>query len=804
MGHQQDDDLATSTNNNVRVQGRPRRESRNDLFSMDWKWRGQATGTEVDSSLSVKREEVGQVGGSGDRSGSGLFGLGIQAVAGTGADDRVGAQSLAAPSSSLLPSPNLVTPRATCATPAKSIRTAVLDSPSPPLSSLPSTPAPIRSGPAQIDSSLASNFDLNLDLNLDTNPEIELKVDLLSRRTKLGSGRYSNVHLGRFRSALNDDDTNDSRNDEQNSDNDQSKASFSLSEDMPDEQDGLNRTGWNICAIKVFNGDEEGWTMARKENEVGARLCREDGSNSIKTLGAGEAEEGRVLRRFGLVREDQVGQEEDLEQTLRKAGLLTGLHSRTGSGSGSMVGSPRPNVSLNQSRDAIIKGMDALGRGLPSRLILKEEEKRSVSDSKLVQRKTTPAQGIRARGRKSLGGDLPRPMLILEYLPGGTVESFVKRTPDKVDAALWRKWMKQGLQALDRMHRNGIVHCDLKPANLLLDDNLNLVVADFSSSVIIADENDPPTDGIGRGTPPYSSPEMVDPCPTRSFGYASDVFSFGATMYSLITGCEPFRGVRSIELMWNVRKGRFWEWEERARLMRVERVGLPVTPTRTTPGSASTTMTRTAFAVTSPPSTSMSIGHGYRPSTNVKSNFHTNNDGVRRAGSLRESVLSEHRSFDRPKLPRMSSSELLIVTPDTSPTSISHPYVISNTGVGVDGRDARDPARDLFSLASRVQTQGLDDTADKKEKAKTLRIDTRLSNSVAPSALTPSLSSSSVAMTMPIEPYSDGTPAMVHLNGLDRVDEVVWRMLKRMVDPVPENRGPAREHLEKMFGTTVL
>jgi serine/threonine protein kinase len=395
-------------------------------------------------------------------------------------------------------------------------------------------------------------------------------------------------------------------------------------------------------------------------------------------------------------------------------------------------------------------------------------------------------------------------MLILEYLPGGTVESFVKRCPDKVDVALWTKWMKQGLQALDRMHRSGVVHCDLKPANLLLDDHLNLVIADFSSSVIVSDENEPPTDGIGRGTPPYSSPEMVDPCPSRSFGYASDVFSFGATMYSLITGCEPFRSVRSIELMWNVRKGRFWEWEERARLMRVERVGLPVTPTSTTPGSASTTMTRTAFAVTSPPSVSMSIGHGYRPSTNVKSNFHTNNDGVRRTGSLRESVLSEHRSFDRPKLPRMSSSELLIVTPDTSPTSVSHPHVISNTGVGDDGSDARDPARDLFSLASRVQAQGLDDTADKKEKAKTLRIDTRLSNLVAPSTLTSSLSSSSVMMRMPIEPYSDGTPAMVHLNGLDRVDEVVWRMLKRMVDPIPENRGSAREHLKGMFGMTDL
>lgn len=399
-----------------------------------------------------------------------------------------------------------------------------------------------------------------------------------------------------------------------------------------------------------------------------------------------------------------------------------------------------------------------------------------MSDSRLVERAAilglpgVTVSRANSKGRKkSQGEDLARPMLIVQYVPGGTVEAFVKRSPDRVGLELWSKWMRQGLVALDRIHRSGVVHCDLKPANLLLDADLNLVVADFSSSVIVQTERGEevlPTDGIGRGTPPYSSPEMVDPCPTRTFGYASDVFSFGATMYSLITGVEPFRGVRSIELMWNVRKGRFWEWEERARIMRIGQ-GVPVTPT--TPGSTRTT----AAAIISPPPRMLG--------GNVM-----NAEGVRRTGSLRESVLSDRKSLARPKLPRMSSSELLLVTPDTSPMSVSHLDVVETR------HQKDDTAKDRFLLPSHTPLESM----DKRERAKSLRIDTRLSNSLT--RPDPALPSSSTSV-MPIEPYSDGTPAMVHLNGQDRVEEAVWKALGRMVNPDPQKRGTARELLDESF-----
>ena len=725
--------------------GRPRRESRNDLFSMDWKWRGDATGTELREELKPRGEQ-------------GLVGLGLREGAAVGrqpehgSDEvRIGGSTVNSPTSPLSTFPKSIPiPNPTSDIPPQTMR---LDSP--PL--LPSTTSSRRS--SQIEpgpflprppcrSSMIERRIAHIEIGHrpSTDPDFRLKVDLENRRSKLGSGRYSNVHLGRY-----------------------SQLARTRSEDLPEDnlegdlELGMTRTGWNICAVRVFNGDEEGWEMAEKESEV-LSLLTSPPVDRERGIRAGS--DGKVVRGLGLVTEDEIELDDDLEETLRGAGLWNGPYALG-------PGSPRATT----GRPPGAKGIDGLGKGLPGRIVQREEERRSVSDSRLVERAAmiavTGARDTRTSTRRSIAQDLARPMLVVEYIPGGTVEAFTKRFPERVDVELWTRWMGQGLLALDRVRHHGVIHCDVKPANLLLDDELNLVVADFSSSVIVRDDDDLPTDGIGRGTPPYSSPEMVDPCPTRTFGYASDVFSFGATMYSLITGSEPFRGVRSIELMWNVRKGRFWEWEERARVMRVGQVVLPVTPT--TPGS-----TRTTVPITSPPPRMM--GH-----------FTHAAEGIRRTGSLRESVLSDRKTLERPKLPRMSSSELLLVAPDTNPLNGSHPNVACSRP------DEQDTARDLFSLASRVQTQGSgqgDDGPDKRARAKSLRIDTRLSNSLGKN----DQAMPSTISIPPIEPYSDGTPAMMHLNGLDRVEEVVWRVLKRMVDPVPEKRGTPQELLKELFG----
>lgn len=72
---------------------------------------------------------------------------------------------------------------------------------------------------------------------------------------------------------------------------------------------------------------------------------------------------------------------------------------------------------------------------------------------------------------------------------------------------------------------------------------------------------------MGLGTLPFSAPELVDP--NASFSFPIDVFALGASLYQMITGREPYRGSRPVEMMHHVRNGILWDWEERQRLKRV-------------------------------------------------------------------------------------------------------------------------------------------------------------------------------------------------------------------------------------------
>lgn len=79
-----------------------------------------------------------------------------------------------------------------------------------------------------------------------------------------------------------------------------------------------------------------------------------------------------------------------------------------------------------------------------------------------------------------------------------------------------------------------------------------------------------PTDPHGLGTPTYSPPEFVRPLPS-TFSYASDVFSLGVTLGVLVSGREPFEGMRAVERMWLVGNAGWYEWEEAKRSKELER-----------------------------------------------------------------------------------------------------------------------------------------------------------------------------------------------------------------------------------------
>jgi len=128
-----------------------------------------------------------------------------------------------------------------------------------------------------------------------------------------------------------------------------------------------------------------------------------------------------------------------------------------------------------------------------------------------------------------------RPLIVMEYLPGGTLEQRLRGAPIRPPQAL--EWLAETADALDAAHAAGIVHRDVKPANLLFDERELLHVADFGIARVADDSSRLTMTGTVMGTAGYISPEQAR---GERATAASDIYSLGAVAYELLTGARPF------------------------------------------------------------------------------------------------------------------------------------------------------------------------------------------------------------------------------------------------------------------------
>jgi serine/threonine protein kinase len=127
-----------------------------------------------------------------------------------------------------------------------------------------------------------------------------------------------------------------------------------------------------------------------------------------------------------------------------------------------------------------------------------------------------------------------RPYIVMEYLDGGSVHDRLRNGSVPPEQAL--DWLGQTAEALDKAHASGVVHRDVKPANLLLDREDSIHVSDLGiASTAGYDTLTLP--GTILGTAGYLSPEQARGEPATP---ASDRYALGVVAFELLTGRRPF------------------------------------------------------------------------------------------------------------------------------------------------------------------------------------------------------------------------------------------------------------------------
>ncbi|HEY8204365.1 MAG TPA: protein kinase [Pyrinomonadaceae bacterium] len=153
-----------------------------------------------------------------------------------------------------------------------------------------------------------------------------------------------------------------------------------------------------------------------------------------------------------------------------------------------------------------------------------------------------------------IGRDGDLTFITMQYVAGQTIQERLSAGPIPVELALG--YAMDIADALDEAHRHGVIHRDIKPSNVIINERGVAVVLDFGlatqvsfAGTMIEELSTLPnltSTAALVGTMPYMSPEQVS---GETLDERSDIFSFGVTLYEMLSGVRPFDGPTKIDLL---------------------------------------------------------------------------------------------------------------------------------------------------------------------------------------------------------------------------------------------------------------
>lgn len=155
---------------------------------------------------------------------------------------------------------------------------------------------------------------------------------------------------------------------------------------------------------------------------------------------------------------------------------------------------------------------------------------------------TVHDQGVVGAAAARASGDriaADSPYLVMEYMPRGSLEGLL----GALDWPLVRVLLREILEALAHAHARGVVHCDLKPGNVLLSGTVDVAIklTDFGVAHVLAPGDSLLGDDTPRsaGTPAYMAPEQLLGL-WRDFGPWTDLYALGCMLWEMCCGAPPF------------------------------------------------------------------------------------------------------------------------------------------------------------------------------------------------------------------------------------------------------------------------
>ncbi|MBI4616566.1 MAG: serine/threonine protein kinase [Planctomycetes bacterium] len=129
------------------------------------------------------------------------------------------------------------------------------------------------------------------------------------------------------------------------------------------------------------------------------------------------------------------------------------------------------------------------------------------------------------------------PYFTMDYVAGEPLTDVVLK-----ERLSWKEGVEllaRAARILDAVHETGVVHGDVKPGNILVDEARNVYLIDFGASSKLGERPLPEEEEFIVGTPTYLSPELISGGPGRR-SRRSDIYALGVILYDLLTGRVPF------------------------------------------------------------------------------------------------------------------------------------------------------------------------------------------------------------------------------------------------------------------------